>query len=103
MQAAFRANSLKRATPKLTQRAASVAVTAESSSVRQQLDQLARSIGVQVVPESSKHDVLLLGIDSHSALPQTTAGLKLLAEQTVVCILCTHKPTPIPPISPLLQ
>lgn len=103
MQAAFAANSLKRATPKLARRAPSVAIAAGSSSVRQQLDQLARSIGVQIVPESSKHDVLLLGVDSHSALPQTTAGLKLLTDQTDVCILCTHDATPIPPVSRLLQ
>lgn len=103
MQAAFSANSLKRATPKLPQSTVSVAIAAGSLSVRQQLDQLARSVAVQVVPESSKHDVLLVGIDSHSALPQTTAGLKLLAEQSAVCILCTHNATPIPPVSRLLQ
>src|SRR5690348_15445959 len=99
MQSVFAASSLKRAAPKTPQQTPSVAIAAGSSSVRQQLDHLARSIGAQIVPESSKHDVLLFGIDSHLALPQTTAGLKLLAEQSVVCILCTHNAIPITPVS----
>ena len=103
MQSAFVDNSLRGAAAKLPERAISVAIAAGSSAVRQRLDQLARNAGMRVIPESSKHDVVLFGIDAHFKLPASTEALNLLTQHSAVCILCVKDARPIQPASQLLQ
>ena len=103
MQTAFADNSLRRDTPKFPARAVSVAIAGGTSAVRHKLDRLARSAGMDVVPESAKHEILLFGVDSHSALPVSKEALKLLTGQNAVCIVCFRDTSRIPPVSRLLQ
>jgi len=103
MQSAFVDNSLRGTAAKLPERAISVAIAAGSSAVRQRLDQLARNAGMRVIPESSKHDVVLFGIDAHFKLPASTEALNLLTQHSAVCILCVKDARPIQPASQLLQ
>jgi len=103
MQNAFADNSLGSAAPKFPERAISVAIAGGSSAVRQRLDQLARNAGMRVIPESSKHDVVLFGIDAQFKLPESTEALNLLTQHSAVCILYVKDARPIQPASRLLQ
>jgi DNA-binding NarL/FixJ family response regulator len=103
METAFADNSLRRPSPKSPERAVSVAIVGGSSAVRQKLDQLARSAGMRVSPESSKHDVVLFGIDAHFTVPESTEALNLLTEQSAVCIICMKDVRPMQSVSRLLQ
>jgi len=103
MYSASADNSPQRATPKLPERAISVAIAAGSSAVRRKLDQLARNAGMRVIPESSKHDVVLFGIDAHFKLPESTEALNLLVQHSAVCILWVKDARPIQSASRLLQ
>jgi DNA-binding NarL/FixJ family response regulator len=103
MAIALAHNSLRQATAKLQERAVLVAIAAGSSAVRHKLDQLARSAGMRVTPESSKHDLVLFGIDAHFTLSESTEALNLLAQQNVVCVLCVKDARPIQPVSRLLR
>ncbi|HKR30347.1 MAG TPA: response regulator transcription factor [Terriglobales bacterium] len=58
---------------------------------------------MRVIPESSKHDVVLFGIDAHFKLPASTEALNLLTQHSAVCILCVKDARPIQPASQLLQ
>ncbi|HEU5232820.1 MAG TPA: response regulator transcription factor [Terriglobales bacterium] len=103
MATIFADNSLRGAGPKLRDRAVSVVIGAGSSAVRHKLEQLARSAGMQVMPESSKHDVVLYGIDAHFTLPESTEALTVLTRQSAICIVCVKDADSIQPISRLLQ
>ena len=103
MHSAFIDNSPGRATPKLSDRAVSVAIAGGSPTVRHKLEQLARSAGMRVTLESSKHDVALFGIDAHFTLPESTEALNLLTEQSVVCIICAKNARLVQSVSRLLQ
>lgn len=103
MQTSFTDNSLRRTAPKWPERAVSVAIAGGSSAVRHKLIQLARSAGMGVVPESSKYEVLLFGVDSHFKLPDSPEALNLLTQHSAVCILCVKDARPIQSASRLLQ
>jgi len=103
MRTAFADNSVRRLTPEVRERELSAAIAAGSLVVRQKLDQLARSAGMRVVPESSKHDVVLFGIDRRFTFPESTEALKLLTQQSAVCLIGVKDARPIQPISRLLQ
>jgi DNA-binding NarL/FixJ family response regulator len=100
MATAFADNSLRGATPKLQERAVSVAIAAGSSAVRHKVEQLARSAGMRIMPEFATQDVVLFGVDAHFSLPESTNGLNLLTQQSAVCLLCVARP--IQPVSRLL-
>ena len=58
---------------------------------------------MRVVPESSKHDLVLFGIDGHFTLPDSVEGLNVLTGQSAVCILCRKDARPTQSVSRLLQ
>jgi DNA-binding NarL/FixJ family response regulator len=103
MATAFADNSLRGATPKLQERAVSVAIAAGSSAVRHKVEQLARSAGMRIMPEFATQDVVLFGVDAHFSLPESTNGLNLLTQQSAVCIVCAKDAHPIQPVSRLLR
>ena len=103
MHTAFPDSSLRHATPKLPERVVSIAIAGGSSAVRHKLNQLARSAGMVIVPESSEHEVLLFGIDAHFTLPESTEALSLLTQKTAACIICVKDARPIQSVSRLLQ
>ena len=103
MRTAFANNSVRRMTPQVRERELSAAIAAGSRVAGQKLDQLARSAGVRVVAESSKHDLVLFGIDGHFTLPDSAEGLNVLTRQSAVCILCRKDARPTQSVSRLLQ
>ena len=57
---------------------------------------------MRILPESSKHDVLLFGVDSHFSLPESQEALKRITQQSAVCVVCAPA-SPIPSVSRVLR
>ena len=72
----------------------SVSIAASSGALRGRIERLAHRAGARVVSDSSKFEVLLLGIDSSTALPNSPVGLSLLspAEANACAIWCGPAP-----------